>query len=94
MLYLISISTRSVKCLSAPYNKSSLCFPTFIPGLFTVDMPKTSLMVELTNILDKDIIFEKLKECVCNSKKGKAVAEDPKQIFQTATYVRDVSRYL
>ena len=40
------------------------------------DMPKTSLMVELTNILDKDITFEKLKECVCNSKKGKAVAED------------------
>ena len=40
------------------------------------NMPKTSLMVELTNILDEDITFNELKECVCNSKKGKAVAED------------------
>ena len=39
-------------------------------------MPQTSLMVEFTNILDKDITFEELKECVFNSKKGKAVAED------------------
>ena len=39
-------------------------------------MPQTSLMVEFTNNLDKDIAFEELKECVCNSKKGKAVAED------------------
>ena len=40
------------------------------------DMPRTTLMVELTNILDNDITFEELKECVFNSKKGKAVAED------------------
>ena len=39
-------------------------------------MQKTTLMVELTNILDKDITFEELKECVFNSNKGKAVAED------------------
>ena len=54
----------------------------------SADMVKSSINDELKQLVDKDISYEELMDCINNSKRGKTVAEDliPNEFLKSSSF--------